>query len=204
MTDRELENIIVEKTGEPLRFCQGWFSLVKKLYKELIDAGWDGNVTCVKEKYGHIEFYISSYNEMFEAIIEKYKSISVSTCETCGNPGRPMQDFNPVCATHYLDWSYDFQQQFVNYRNLGTCLICGYYAVEENECKNCHFPQWNEVQHTHWEKDEFIKAYQLEWYSFIKDIEDRLVSPLEKVINHRVLVTEEEIKSHEYSSEFDV
>jgi hypothetical protein len=47
----------------------------------------------VKEKYGTLRFYISSFDETIEKFISHAEKRSADTCETCGKPGRMRGDF---------------------------------------------------------------------------------------------------------------
>lgn len=54
-----------------------WFPLAIELVKELYDNGWNKKVSCIKEKFGRLKFYIT-YNEKLFNIIEKYGDTSES------------------------------------------------------------------------------------------------------------------------------
>lgn len=42
----------------------------------------------VKEKYGTLRFYISSYDEILDAIVQDAETQSATICEQCGNTGK--------------------------------------------------------------------------------------------------------------------
>jgi len=65
----------------------GWYGLIKSLIEELINAGWDKQVCQIKEKFGGLRFYVNSAPKEVHDIIYKYESISMKTCEVCGNLG---------------------------------------------------------------------------------------------------------------------
>jgi hypothetical protein len=52
----------------------------------------------VKEKYGTLRFYLSSYNEVLESLIEEATERSSKTCEVCGSPGEVIGDSWLYCA----------------------------------------------------------------------------------------------------------
>lgn len=65
----------------------GWYGLVKELITKLLEAGWDGILCQVKEKYGTLRFYIGSSNDEVFDLINEYELLSSSTCEVCGSKG---------------------------------------------------------------------------------------------------------------------
>ncbi len=66
----------------------GWYPLIGKLIDELLCAGWDGQITQIKEKFGSLRAYIGYGSDEIYHIIDKYHALSVHTCEDCGKPGR--------------------------------------------------------------------------------------------------------------------
>jgi len=56
----------------------------------------------VKEKFGTLRFYLNSYNETLEGLIEDARIKSSSTCEVCGDPGEVIGDswLRCVCKKH--------------------------------------------------------------------------------------------------------
>ena len=200
MTDQELTDIIQIKTAEGVRFGNGWFSLVKDLYNELLNNDWDGNFSCVKEKYGVLKFYLSTCHSEFEKIIERYEKLSVSTCDICGEPGR-LIDLHTICAKHYVFYRYRYQKEFINHKNLIACKICGYISIVDKECTCCNFTQWNPTNS--FPEEEWYKIQQIDWYSYIRGIDDQQISPLPKSPEHIILFTADEINNYEYITEFD-
>lgn len=65
----------------------GWLELVKNLIEELIDAGWNRQVCQAKEKFGGLRFYVNDTSDECDKIISKYESLSMETCEVCGEKG---------------------------------------------------------------------------------------------------------------------
>lgn len=84
----------------------GWYSLIHSLISDLIELGWDKQITQVKEKFGGLRFYINSgseeiYNRIMEAENESY-----NICETCGINGKIRTDigwFRTLCEEHYME-----------------------------------------------------------------------------------------------------
>ena len=46
----------------------------------------------VKEKYGTLCFYYSGGNEYIRGLVDMVECLSYSTCESCGNPGKFIND----------------------------------------------------------------------------------------------------------------
>lgn len=76
----------------------GWYSITLELIKELGKIGWKGRVHSIKEKFGELRFYAQmppelkgnkAVSEQYTEIMDKYKNISLCTCEVCGKEGRP-------------------------------------------------------------------------------------------------------------------
>lgn len=96
MTIQQVDEFIISKniksgyTGKPIngRFFEcatGWDKIICDCIQELLDAGWDGHVSQVKEKFGGLRFYIPSGNDKMWEIIDKYENISFHVCESCGD-----------------------------------------------------------------------------------------------------------------------
>lgn len=83
---------------------EGWYPLIQKLIGDLIELGWDKQVTQVKEKFGGLRFYINSCTrEMLDRICEAEKE-SYSICEECGAPGELRKDLGwyfTLCEVHH-------------------------------------------------------------------------------------------------------
>jgi hypothetical protein len=69
----------------------GWTALINELIEKLTEAGWDGQVDQIKEKFGYLRFYISNGDEKLWAIISEYENKSGTICEMCGKPGKLRQ-----------------------------------------------------------------------------------------------------------------
>ena len=206
MTDEQLEILLKEATGDDIRFNKGWYLLVKNLYAELEEAGWDRKVTCVKEKYGQLAFYLENRTPYLLAIIQKYQRLSVLTCEYCGMPGRTMDMGwdKTVCPIHYLEWRINLQKDYRNYRNLGNCEICGFVSMLNETCITCNNEQWNAATHGEWwTRQERIKEYQLSWYSYVTGIPDNQISLFPKAENHTLYFNSEELNNYEEITEFN-
>jgi len=81
---------------------EGWYSLIKSLIEELISAGWNKEVSQVKEKFGGLRFYIGGATEECYEIISKYEQQSYLICEVCGEEGKLIQDgwWRTLCDKH--------------------------------------------------------------------------------------------------------
>jgi len=81
-------------TGLPFDCNDGWYDILLELsegIKKLIEEGKEDKdffVIQVKEKYGTLRYYTSSYrSEELEELIDKAEEKSAVTCELCGKPG---------------------------------------------------------------------------------------------------------------------
>jgi hypothetical protein len=67
---------------------EGWYPLVTQLVEDLFNAGWDGDLHQIKEKFGGLRFYIGKGNDDIYRLIMDAESKSLEVCEVCGEPGR--------------------------------------------------------------------------------------------------------------------
>ena len=65
----------------------GWLPMIQNLIQELIDAGWNKEISQIKEKFGSLRFYIGGGSDEMYTIIGKYEHKSLEICEECGEPG---------------------------------------------------------------------------------------------------------------------
>lgn len=84
----------------------GWWPLIDKLFNDLFDAGWDGKLVDVKEKYGTLNVYLYDYTDELERICDVAERRSAMICETCGAPGkrRPSGWIKTLCEKHYNEF----------------------------------------------------------------------------------------------------
>ncbi len=76
----------------------GWVALVDDLFAELMELGWNRELSQVKEKYGGLRVYIGAgTKEMFEAI-DHAERASLRTCADCGADGL-VRDYDGWLAT---------------------------------------------------------------------------------------------------------
>ena len=83
-----------------LRYAEcgrGWDRLIRKLFQELSEAGWDGGIAQVKEKFGTLRVYLgwldeeyTGYDDFYE-IIFRYEKLSETVCEVCGADGAKLR-----------------------------------------------------------------------------------------------------------------
>ena len=71
----------------------GWRPSVSKLMDDLLELGWDGSVSQVKEKFGGLRFYVGfgptpGVTVAMDDLIDKAQEQSFTICEECGEPGR--------------------------------------------------------------------------------------------------------------------
>lgn len=97
-TDTELKDILISDVPD------GWHDLVMKLAEDLYKAGWDGHLYQTKEKFGGLRFYIESYNEKLNDLINAAEELSYVTCSVCGETGKMRNTswVNVLCDKHYV------------------------------------------------------------------------------------------------------
>lgn len=89
----------------------GWRNLIRNMLEEFCLAGWDLNEKVGgKEKFGGLRCYSFSEDEKLnieiQKIIRKYGTLSVQTCEECGNKGklRFVKGWDTtLCIDHYIN-----------------------------------------------------------------------------------------------------
>lgn len=71
----------------------GWDRIIFSCHKELLLLDPDYQVLQIKEKFGGLRYYFqpqtlvqTTINKMYE-ITRKYETLSLLTCEKCGEPG---------------------------------------------------------------------------------------------------------------------
>ena len=88
----------------PLDIPEAWYLLVVSLIKELDRYGWDKKVSCIKEKYAGLRFYIKDgQGRKLRRIINHYQRKSEHVCMTCGARGEVKQKlgwFYVACQEH--------------------------------------------------------------------------------------------------------
>jgi len=69
----------------------GWYPLIHELLDKIQaivdEQGIDIEVVEIKEKYGGLRVYLSSYTDKIEALVEEYEHRAETVCEHCGDPG---------------------------------------------------------------------------------------------------------------------
>jgi len=65
----------------------GWSGILDRLLTSIKEAGWDGKVVQVKEKFGGLRFYCEGPPSLaVDTAIQLAEEESYSTCENCGAP----------------------------------------------------------------------------------------------------------------------
>lgn len=109
----EQENMLDGKVFSPIAFCfecgDGWVELLvdlcEKIQVRLNEMGSESKEIValqVKEKYGTLRFYLSTYDEAIEAFIKEAERKSSCICEQCGRPGSVRGKFwlYTACVEH--------------------------------------------------------------------------------------------------------
>ena len=61
---QEFEEMSVEELLNIHSNLVGWNDLIKNLIEDLFELGWNGEINCLKSKFGGLRFYISeNYKE---------------------------------------------------------------------------------------------------------------------------------------------
>lgn len=86
-----------------LEISPAWHALVIELLIELDAAGWNREVSSIKEKFAELRFYTDN---QYDEIVDKFTDRSKMICETCG--GKGIQRCNTswhyvACRRHYLE-----------------------------------------------------------------------------------------------------
>lgn len=83
---------------------EGWYLLLKELIDDLIEMGWDKQITQVKEKFGGLRFYINGGSDDIHKRIGDAETLSYIICERCGNVGEFRRDLGwylTLCDDHH-------------------------------------------------------------------------------------------------------
>lgn len=65
---------------------ESWHAIVDKLIDDLFEAGWDGELAQVKEKFGSLRFYINHGNDEIFRLIDEAEAATEAVCIVCGEP----------------------------------------------------------------------------------------------------------------------
>jgi hypothetical protein len=82
-----------------LRYAEcdrGWNGILRKMFQELFEAGWDGGVAQIKEKFGSLRVYlefveVEDKSDKLYEIVYKYEILSETVCEVCGADGAKLR-----------------------------------------------------------------------------------------------------------------
>lgn len=79
-----------------------WHPIITKLIEDMFEAGWDGNITQVKEKFGGLRFYIQSGNDKIFDLIDDAEQATEEICIICGEPATTISAgwYTHRCETH--------------------------------------------------------------------------------------------------------
>lgn len=84
---------------------EGWYPLIKDLITDLINLGWNKEITQVKEKWGTLRFYINEGNKEIFKRINKAEEESENICEITGKVGELRTDigwYRVLCDEEYF------------------------------------------------------------------------------------------------------
>lgn len=83
---------------------KGWHGLVLTAFLRMFEAGWDGEIRQVKEKFGALRIYIGAATDEVRDIVAEAEGQSMSICEYCGDPGELRCDLGwdkTLCDGHH-------------------------------------------------------------------------------------------------------
>ena len=63
---------------------EGWELVIETLIHDLLEMGWDGQITQVKEKYGTLRFYTGPTTEKMHDRINQAEHQTEYVCAECG------------------------------------------------------------------------------------------------------------------------
>ena len=66
--------------------ADGWENLLRNLFEELskLEIPKDFRIEQIKSKFGGLRFYVSFASDEIYKVIDKYETLSYTTCEFCG------------------------------------------------------------------------------------------------------------------------
>ena len=110
-------NLHVSLMGFGFECGNGWFPLLHKLCKNIIEAlKSEGNefregfyVIQIKEKFGGLRYYTSYGSKEIFGLINEAEDLSLKTCEVCGVEGKLMvrgRWYKTVCPRHAEELGY--------------------------------------------------------------------------------------------------
>lgn len=67
---------------------KGWWPILADLFNRLRAAGWNGDVSQIKEKFGRLRVYLCEANKDWDRLVDEAELKSHWTCEDCGCPGK--------------------------------------------------------------------------------------------------------------------
>lgn len=89
------ENQIRFQGSRDIECAEGWTKLIKEFFIELdtFDPQKSIKIFCIKEKFGFLEIQCDHFPdgqnfEEFHNLTSKYRHLSKSFCEVCGNSGK--------------------------------------------------------------------------------------------------------------------
>jgi hypothetical protein len=83
----------------------GWYPLIKDLITDLINLGWNKEITQVKEKFGTLRLYINEGTDDIHRRIANAENESNIICEVTGQPGKLRNDlpwWKTLCDEEYF------------------------------------------------------------------------------------------------------
>ena len=82
--DKMLERLKLESPTCSSFVGPGWVPVVEKCLTTLLEMGWNGKLSQIKEKFCTLRIYLYDYDERLEKIVEEAEKQCESICESCG------------------------------------------------------------------------------------------------------------------------
>lgn len=88
--DNEMERLL-EELGIHHPRCgayvgAGWFPIVERALRAMVDAGWDRELHQIKQKFCGLRIYVGATSDEVDAIIDEADRLCSAACEECGEP----------------------------------------------------------------------------------------------------------------------
>lgn len=99
----------------------GWFNLAEKTFQKLIEAGWDRNISGIKQKFASLQIHVEISDsvpleqfKLFYQIIDAAKEESYSICEVCGNEGKPIGNYWATRCNEHKKFGWEEIEEYCN------------------------------------------------------------------------------------------
>ncbi len=81
----------------------GWNDLLTEMFEKLFQAGWDGRLLQLKQKFGTLRVYLYQSSDTLWDITNEYENRSSFVCEDCGGVPAEIRNIFGVLYTKCAD-----------------------------------------------------------------------------------------------------